>query len=337
MERIACQSRDEEDLARQALLWITFARSPLSTSQLQHALAVEDGEAELDVDNMSSIEDIIAVCAGLVTIDTQSNVVRLAHYTTQDYFERTRSRWFPDAETDIAKVCLTYISFTVFDSGCCQTNAMLQKRLQDYRLYVYAARNWGHHARETSSAALDRQILHLANCDGHMQSSAQVLFGFHPWYKHNENNGMASTTSIHFMSYFGLEKALQALLPGCLNPDTKDVLGRTPLSLAAEKGFNGIVQRLFDGSDIDSDSRDGSGRTPLSWAAQAGKAITTGLLLEIGKAKADSQDDHGRTPLSYAADGGHEAVVRRLLLEKVNVDSKHAIFGANSTSALYAL
>jgi hypothetical protein len=32
---------------------------------------------------------------GLVTVDKQSNIIRLVHYTAQEYFERNQSTWFP--------------------------------------------------------------------------------------------------------------------------------------------------------------------------------------------------------------------------------------------------
>lgn len=338
MERIACQSRDEEELAKQTLFWITFARSPLTTSRLQHALAVEIGETELDADNMSQIEYIISACAGLVTVDTQSKVIRLAHYTTQNYFERTRSHWFSNVETNIATVCITYISFDVFDNGPCHTDADLKERLQYYPFYAYAARNWGHHARGATGLALYKQLLDFANSDRHMQASAQILFSSYvcPSPVATENKDTARVTGLHLMCYFGLEEHFRVVLPRCPDPDIKDFSSRTPLSRAAENGSNGIVRQLLRSGKIDLDSRDGTGRTPLSWAAGTGRTATVDLLV-TGRAKADSQDNWGRTPLSFAAEKGHEAVVRRLLVERVNVDSKFNVFGPKSTSTLYAV
>ncbi|KAH6693786.1 hypothetical protein F5X68DRAFT_258632 [Plectosphaerella plurivora] len=89
MERIAGQLEDQEDLAKQVLMWITCAVRPLTTIELQEALAVELGEPELDPDNVPEIEDILSVCAGLVTVDDESDIIRLVHYTTQEYFSRT--------------------------------------------------------------------------------------------------------------------------------------------------------------------------------------------------------------------------------------------------------
>ena len=45
---------------------------------------------KLDEENLPEIEDMVSVCAGLVTIDEESNIIRLVHYTTQEYFERTQ-------------------------------------------------------------------------------------------------------------------------------------------------------------------------------------------------------------------------------------------------------
>ena len=52
---------------------------------------MEVGESNLDEDNLPEIEDMVSVCAGLVTIDEESNVIRLVHYITQEYFKRTQS------------------------------------------------------------------------------------------------------------------------------------------------------------------------------------------------------------------------------------------------------
>jgi len=148
MERINGQKAGFKLLAKKVLSWITCAKRPLSTSELQHALAVEVSEPELDEENLPQIEDIVSVCAGLVTVDEKSHTIRLVHYTTQEYFERTQKQWFLNAETDITKICVTYLLFRVFECGFCRTDDEFEKRLRLYQLYDYTAHNWGHHARE---------------------------------------------------------------------------------------------------------------------------------------------------------------------------------------------
>ena len=135
MKRIQGQIADEKELAHQVLAWITCARRPLTTSELEHALAVEAGEPQLDPENLCRVEDMISVCAGLATVDAESEIVRLVHYTTQEYFERTQSQWFPRAESEMAITCVTYLSFDVFESGFCQTDHEFNVRLQSYKLY----------------------------------------------------------------------------------------------------------------------------------------------------------------------------------------------------------
>src|SRR5277367_5976341 len=115
MERIEGQAADSEELAKQVLSWIACAKRPLTTSELQHALAVEAKEPQLDKENLCQVEDIVSVCAGLVTVDEESGIIRLVHYTTQEYFERTQSQWFPNTHTNITIICVSYLSFNEFE------------------------------------------------------------------------------------------------------------------------------------------------------------------------------------------------------------------------------
>jgi hypothetical protein len=150
MERIESQKTGFQALAKQVLSWIIYAKRPLTTLELRHALAVEVGESQLDEENLPDIEDMVSVCAGLVTVDEQSDIIRLVHYTTQEYFERTRKNWFANAETDIAMICVTYLSFNAFEPGFCLTDERFEAQLQLNPLYDYAARNWGYHVRGAS-------------------------------------------------------------------------------------------------------------------------------------------------------------------------------------------
>jgi hypothetical protein len=66
---------------------ISHAKRLLTTRELCDALAIESGDTALNNDNIFDVEDILAVCAGLITVDQESSVIRLVHYTTQEYFE----------------------------------------------------------------------------------------------------------------------------------------------------------------------------------------------------------------------------------------------------------
>lgn len=107
---------------------------------------MEVGGTQLDEKNLVQIEDMVSDCAGLVILDEESKIIRLVHYTTQEYFERTQKRWFPAAQKEIATTCVAYLSFSAFETGCCGTPQKFRERLQSFPFYSYASHNWGHHA-----------------------------------------------------------------------------------------------------------------------------------------------------------------------------------------------
>ena len=92
--------------------------------EIQHALATELGKSDLDRDNVDDSGDIVSVCAGLAIVDTDHHlrgpVLRLVHYTTQEYLRRTSVIRFPNAAETIASSCLTYLLFDIFSGSACR-------------------------------------------------------------------------------------------------------------------------------------------------------------------------------------------------------------------------
>ena len=87
------------------------------------------GESDLGKDNLPQIQNMLSACAGLVTLDKGSNIIRFAHYTIQEYFERRQGFWFPNAQADITNICVTYLSTDAFDTGHCLTDEEFEERL----------------------------------------------------------------------------------------------------------------------------------------------------------------------------------------------------------------
>jgi ankyrin repeat protein len=325
MERIQGQEADFQKLASQVLSWVVHARRPLSSRELQHALGTRIGMSELDDDFLPEPEDLVSVCAGLVTIDEESNIVRLVHYTTQEYFERTQKDWFPDAAADVTIICVTYLSFSVFKSGFCHTDDEFEERLQSYQFFDYATHNWGHHAREAST--LSQAVVDFLDSKANVEASSQGLLATKRYLSHSNYSQELprQITGLHLAAYFGVKEAINALLKKGIQADSNDNNGRTPLSWAALEGQASVVQQLLETGTVETDSKDSDGRTPLSFAAEGGQEAVVQLLLLTEKVDADSKatgENAGRTSLSFAAEGGHEAVVQLLLTEKVDADSK---------------
>ncbi|EEP79769.1 conserved hypothetical protein [Uncinocarpus reesii 1704] len=307
MVRIEEQNVDGERLAKRVLMWIVCARQLLSTAELQHALAVAIGDSQLNTKRLPDLETMVSVCAGLVTIDEENSIIRLVHYTTQQYFDETRDKWFPDAQTDIMKICVTYLSFDIFERGPCQADEEFEERLESNKLYRYAAHNWGHHARQTSIVC--QEIMDLLDCSPKVEASIQALtvmkrgprdFG----YSQKFPRQMAP---IHLAAYFGIEELVKALLQEGAMVDATCVYGRTPLSWAAENGHTAIVQLLIE-KNADVQAKDKYGRTPLSKAKDDWNTGIVKLLLDKGAGL-----EITRTPLSRAAENGHAAIIKLLL------------------------
>ncbi|KAJ6438813.1 ankyrin [Purpureocillium lavendulum] len=335
MARIASQPQGQHDLAMQTLMWMTFARQPLTASALQHALAVEIGERKLDDENMPPIELVVSVCAGLVTVESESQIIRLAHGTTSEYLKKTQDRWFSDVGSRMAKICFAYLSFDAFSDGPCTSTAAIGDRLLSYPFYAYAACNWGYHVNYAAEPAILDSLMEFAVKDEHVQASAQVL-PEHYGSPYTEPNLDCRTTILHLMIRFRMVELFPDVLQQYPNPDAKDWLGDTALLEAVQRGETEIVRCLLETGEVDPDSINGIGRTPLFWAAGMGNEAIVDLLLAHG-AQPDSLGPVDTTPLSIAAMEGEEAMVRRLLLEGVDVNRKHPTFGPKSASTLYTV
>ncbi|KAH6975943.1 hypothetical protein BKA56DRAFT_674463 [Ilyonectria sp. MPI-CAGE-AT-0026] len=226
MGRIKGQKPSMKELTLQVLMWTTFAKKQITSAGLQHALAVEVGELELDEENIPLIDTILSVCAGLVTLDEESKIVRLVHYTTQEYLQKTQERWCPgsDAEFNIATTCIAYLSLNEFQPGFCEIPT---ERAQSYPLYGYAAGNWGYHVQGASRSCPG--VLAFLQCTEKLWTSVQLLHGLRsPRFN---VDGPKNETGLELASWFGIHEALDARWVENL-VESQDFVGETPLSWA---------------------------------------------------------------------------------------------------------
>ena len=317
LERIRAQNKNAKVLAEEVISWIALAERPLTTAELRYAIAIEIGTPELDERNLSEVEHMVSVCAGLITVDEESKIIRLFHYTIQEFLERTERDWLERMEAEIATKCVTLLSFSVFENGFSRTDQEFEERLRSYPLYDYAARYWGYHASRAPS--WDDAALEFLQDSVKVEAASQAMIAHQEtWLARRSQEVPRHMTGLHLAAYFGVERALNALLRSGHPSDPVDSYGRTPLSWASQQGCEAVVKLLLE-NNVNSNSKDAIGRTPLSYASQAGSKTTVELLLESG-VDADSNDNFGRRPLSWAAEHGHEAVVK-CLLNSGNVDA----------------
>jgi ankyrin repeat protein len=340
--RIKGQLGGDYELAKSVLSWITSAKRPLTTAELCYALAVEVDETEIDPENIHDAEDFVSVCAGLVVIDQESTIIRLVHYTTQEYFESIRDTWNPVIQQQIATACLAYLSFDTFRSGPSSTDEELEERLQQHKFLDYAANHWGEHAREVEPEISDLACSFLLR-SGSLLSASQVSSSSR-LKNLNYSQSYVRITALQCAAQFGLFRVTQKLLPKSKKEafeavNTMDSWDRTPLELAAENGHHKVAMLLIEkGAHVNGEV--GESCNGLQEASYRGHDQVVKLLLDKG-ANANAEGIHyykGEScynALQAASLGGHEQVVKLLLNKGANVNAEGGFYGNALQAASY--
>lgn len=323
IERIKRQGTQRSELALTVLGWISHAQRPLLIDELRNALAVDFSESEnyervrqVDVDNLVRPQLLVDICAGLITIEQESKIVRLVHFTTQEYFNKNSDLYFPDVPAKITGTCLTYLLIDEFEEGPCLRKESLQKRLDQYPFYEYAASHWGNHARGISETKFLDLILELVNNNKKLCASVEAcnlrepeffrwcnLFGTHP-------DGFGP---LHCAASQGLDEAIKVLLAEGKDPYEIDGTFKTPVHWAAWRGHCSSLRILLDtGFEIHTPSEDGF--LLLETAVDQGRDEAVRLLLDRGF-EINRRGFGGSTALLTAAIMGRESLID-LLLER---------------------
>jgi ankyrin repeat protein len=272
-------------------------------------------------------EDIVSVCAGLVVVDQESALIRLVHYTTQEFFERTGNAWVPDSQLHIARTCLTYLCFDAFQSGSCTADKDYEKRLQEHQFLEYAAKYWGEHARAVEDDVANQVCTFLNSTS--LSCAVQVLRV--PIYKYRGYSEVyPTTTPLHELAHFGLAtiagqltSAASGLLMSVVN--ARNSRGDTPLSMAAVQGHCEAVNMLLD-NEADVNAQGGYYNNALYAASEQGHEVVAKMLIDKG-ADVNAQGGRYGNALQVASGRGHEAVVKMLLDKGADVNVQGGRYG----------
>ena len=297
--RVLNQNPDSRKDAQDALCWVSCSFRQLRVEELRHALATRNGDRSLDEEGLLNFERLVRLCAGLLVVDKESQIVRLVHQTAQIFFEERKDIIFANPHVRLARTCLTYLQFddsllppcdpeslfVDFSTTKVPTKAsrLLTQRFEKNRFMAYAVNYWGHHARgRATEKSLRNEILTFLKTPSALPSAVAVEYrddGFEYMYLH----GTSKRTPIHIAVLFELEYILEILLREVLYSalNAKDGAMRTPFHIAAGLGLAGCAQLLLAaGADIR--TQDKYGCTPLQSASEQDRASTTKLILEHG-------------------------------------------------------
>lgn len=252
MVRISQQDEGYCQLAFRALSWISKAKRPLTIKELQHAVSIELTDRNMNDESLVSTALITSVCAGLVSIDTESDTFRLVHFTVEEFFKNNSPKWFPDAEKLIAETCLVYMLLDVSDRrGPDNTEDSLEDLLLPNRNYLvyYAAGYWTYHA----ITALPR-IQNMVNT--FLGDEMKVASAFNEL----SNVGIRAETvpGLNLLARSGSEDVAQFWLCSGVDINARDSEGNTALIISAESQNHEISRLLLrHNADVNAKNKDG--------------------------------------------------------------------------------
>ncbi|KAM0813894.1 putative Fungal STAND N-terminal Goodbye domain-containing protein [Seiridium cardinale] len=272
LKRISEQEDSNKDLANRALSFIFCAKRNLTMNKLIHALSVEPGDNDFSAENCTSVQILLGVCAGLVKFGESSGDVGLVHITFQEYFKSHTMALRGNAESKIAEVRLTYLSFDTFSEGACEDGESLEQRLRTYSFLDYAAHQY---------SGQNKKVLALlengADIDAIDTIGGCTAFTIATWLG---NDAMVQLL-VEKGADFGWEVFARLLWARGAQVDALDRWGRTPLMWAVYGKQHATVEILLGhGADITLGTHEGYTSSHL--AADNGDERMIDILLSQG-------------------------------------------------------
>jgi ankyrin repeat domain-containing protein 50 len=122
MTRIFHQASPDATLARLVLIWVAFSRRPLTVREITHVIGEEvlSGVIASCQEVLVDSDLFTTVCAGILTVDSETGTLHPAHVTLKEYLQRNREEIFAQSEEYITASCVEYLSLEDFKAGPCE-------------------------------------------------------------------------------------------------------------------------------------------------------------------------------------------------------------------------
>ena len=306
-------------LGLNTLMWMSHVSKPLTVIELSDALAIKLGETSLNTKYRPSQKMMVDCCLGLVTVDEESSVIRLVHYTVQEYLREHLDQTFDLGRQTIAEHLVTYLLTEPFAHGCCPDEFSILAVISRYPFVKYAAQRWGHHVRIANSERANKLALTLLQARPQLALSDQISHYTRSYIRYYwEAKEASSVNGLHVAAYFGLEDLAKQLLDtNVVDIYSATSIGTTALIHASASGHIRFLKMLIaKGADVRKENGYG---TALHCSAESGQVSSIIELLGTGM-DVNIRDRQGRTPLACATESRHVEAMLELVKRGASLD-----------------
>ena len=325
LDRIAALSLQRKEVALKTLMLISHVRRPLAVAELQHAMAVRFDTTDVDKDDMISLRTILDSCCGLVEVDRESTnrdlaTIRLVHFSLEEYLRDESHGLFADPHGTITRLCLKYLTYESSRSLAFKDLDHLAKALAELPFLMYAASEWGHHAKWAPLREYQDLAMALFTNTGSLLAVAKISNLQTPEFEKWKSKLWAWALStnlgagISLAATFGLTDLLHYLISSTVQPNlgARNQYGSTPLHEAAMNGYESTARVLIAHEASLMDTNNGKA-TPFYLAISFGHLNVAKMLLENNRAQLDKTCQNGFTALHKAVEIGSNEMVLFLI------------------------
>jgi ankyrin repeat protein len=312
MDRIKSQHAESDtkaQLALSVLMWLSTVKRPLNARELQQAVAVPPGGEEMDdlIDEMSFVDS----CFGLVVIDPGTDIIRLVHFSVNEFLDARRHEFFPEADGTLALSCMSYILIQSPAFPTDGSDEVLDLFSIQQPFLEYASTYWGIHAATCFNLAVRCKVYELCQ--------AQLASNMWTRVVQLKQKKMTSTDNKEWIA------AAKYVAPGLSEVHLSAIYDIPDL------GMDALKQKHRDINAPDSKMR-----TPLMIAAALGREELVELFLgddnlDINAVDGDGPD--GRPALWYAVESSNFAMVQKLCSSSHDIDINQ---GGSLATAVYS-
>ncbi len=324
LHRLQSQAEEDVALAELILFWVVCARRPLALLELQQMYATTEltPESALEDDDLPDADILTSVCGGLIIVNAESGTIRLVHYTTQQYLERTYKDRLLNVRRQITSTILVYLRLPNFSDGIRETDDSMSDFLGRYPFLTYAAHHWG---SEVTLIGVDSI---WEDVRGFLSNVNAVALANQVWslpehrFRHWSQEYPRRVPALVLAASFDVPEILRRLTKDGHNLEGRGTDGETPLIRSAKLALTRNVVVLLDlGAQVD--AINSAGETALEGAVASGKAAVVKVLLQRG-ADVSRSASQNWTLLMVAVSGGSIEVVRLLVEAGADVSTENS-------------